>query len=116
MCCPGMVLVRTLAAEFCAYCVVCPGFTWNPRQDSIAAVHPGCHKGMHGSLCYRVGQRREVVASRFGDGLDAGLNGDGVVKDNTLVGDLRGWSDGTAINSDEEISNVSRAVTCRPQP
>ncbi len=64
-------------------------------------------------LCYRVRQRGtetgnvfEVVESGFGDEFDVGLKGEGGVKDDAQVADLRGWSDGTAVHTDEEISNL----------
>lgn len=109
MCCQGLVLVRTLAAEFCTV----QGFTWNPRQDSITVIHPGCDESTDERLCYRVRQQGtetrnafEVVESRFGVGFDVGLEGEVGVKDDAQGADLRGWSDGTTINSDEEISNL----------
>lgn len=46
------------------------------------------------------------MKSRFGDGFDVGLEGEGGIKDDAQVVDLKGWSDGTAINTDEEISNL----------
>lgn len=49
----------------------------------------------------------EVLKSRLGDGLDVGLEGEGVVQDDAQLADLRGRSDGTAINTDEEVSNLA---------
>lgn len=49
----------------------------------------------------------EVLKSRLGDGLDVGLEGEGGVQDDAQLADLRGRSDGTAINSDEEVSNLA---------
>lgn len=43
----------------------------------------------------------EVVGSRF-----LRLEGEGGVEDDTQVADLRDWSDGTAINGNEKISNL----------
>lgn len=40
------------------------------------------------------------------DLFDVGLEGEGGIKDDTQVVDLKGWSDGTAINTDEEISKL----------